>query len=190
MRILTCSWERVIFGCTCGLEKSDSHNPIGHKPILPEWNNRRLCARRCDGAWSRCPRLPFQGYNEQRLSCAAVHRGSWAQASPWRCSRSRDRNTSIGRSRQPPVSFRYFTFDHNTPGGKLSRQPQSWLLSPILSCCRAGPPICVHFHGPPDIVEMLCSGELGFSHIQDVSEKEIQHPRLLSVHPQAQEIGQ
>lgn len=87
-------------------------------------------ACRCDGGWSHCPRLPFWGYNEQWVSCAVVRRGSWAQASPWRCSRSRDRNTSIGRSRLPPVSFRYFTFDHNTPGGKLSRQPLSWLLSP------------------------------------------------------------
>lgn len=122
--------EVCIFWCTCGLEKLDSYNPIGHKVIDSEWNNRRLCARRCDGGWSRRPRLPFRGYNEQWVSCAVVHRGSWAQASPWRCSRSRDRNTSIGRSRLPPVSFRYFTFDHNTPGGKLSRQPQSWLLSP------------------------------------------------------------
>lgn len=122
--------EVCIFRCTCGLEKLDSYNPIGHKLIDSEWNKRRLCARRCDGGWSRRPRLPFRGYNEQWVSCAVVHRGSWAQASPWRCSRSRDRNTSIGRSRLPPVSFRYFTFDHNTPGGKLSRQPRSWLLSP------------------------------------------------------------
>lgn len=50
-------------------------------------------------------------------------------------------------------------------------------------------PIYMHFHGPPDILEMFCSGELGLSHIQDVFEKEIQHARLLSVHPQAQEIG-
>lgn len=118
------------FWCTCVLEKFDSHNPIGHKLILSEWNNHRHCACRCDGGWSCCPRLPFQGYNEQWVSCAVVHRGSWAQASPWRCSRSRDRNTSIGRSRLPPVSFRYFTFDHNAPAGKLSRQPRSWLLSP------------------------------------------------------------
>ncbi|XP_044057512.1 potassium voltage-gated channel subfamily KQT member 1.1 isoform X2 [Siniperca chuatsi] len=39
-----------------------------------------------------------------------------------------------------------------------------------------------------DIMEMFCGRELSFCHIQDVFEKEIQHPRLLSVHPQAQEI--
>lgn len=64
------------------------------------------------------------------------------------------------------------------------------IVESSLSCCLAGRPIYLHFHGPADIVEMFCSGELGFSHVQDVCEKEIQHPRLLSVHPQAQEIGQ
>ena len=42
---------------------------------------------------------------------------------------------------------------------------------------------------PADSMEKFCGGELGFGHIQDVFEKAIQHPRLVSVHPQAQEIG-
>lgn len=65
----------------------------------------------------------------------------------------------------------------------------SLITETILSCYCASRPIYMPFHGPPDIMEMFCSGELGFSHIQDVFEKEIQHPHLLSVHPQAQEIG-
>lgn len=47
----------------------------------------------------------------------------------------------------------------------------------------------IRFHGPADILEMFRSGEFRFSHVQDVSEEEIQHRRLLSVQPQVQETG-
>lgn len=50
-------------------------------------------------------------------------------------------------------------------------------------------PTNLHFHGPPDILEMLRSGEFRFSHVQDVFAEEIQHRCLLSVQPQVQEIG-
>lgn len=55
--IFTRLWKRSHLG----LKEFDSHNPVGHKLIRSEWNNHRLC----DGGRSRCPRLPFQGYNEQ-----------------------------------------------------------------------------------------------------------------------------
>lgn len=50
-------------------------------------------------------------------------------------------------------------------------------------------PIYCYFHAPPDIMEMFCGGELWFCHIQVIFEKEVKHSCLLSVRPQAQEIG-
>lgn len=77
--------------------------------------------------------------NEKKLCYAVLHRESWAQASPWRCSRSKDKNTSTDRSLQLPVSFRYLTKKILPTVAQYSRgimlsQSYSLIMETILSC--------------------------------------------------------